>query len=75
MNTNPHTPGTEPHNQWKIGHLDRILGHPCRSANGAYLDGWYATEPNQELTKSQSIPTGYVNSNPETAPKRPTGTI
>ena len=27
---------------YTMGVYDRKEGKPCRSANGAYLDGWYA---------------------------------
>ncbi len=33
--------------QWSIGRLDRLNGEPCKSANGAYLEGWYSVEPKQ----------------------------
>ena len=26
------------------GRSDRLRGLPCRSANGAYLDGWYSVK-------------------------------
>lgn len=28
--------------KFEQGRADRIAGDPCRSANGAYLDGWYS---------------------------------
>lgn len=27
---------------WDKGRADRLAGLPCRSANGAYLEGWYS---------------------------------
>ena len=27
---------------YEVGQIDRKHGEPCRSANGAYLDGWYS---------------------------------
>lgn len=27
---------------WTEGRQDRLDGKPCRSANGAYLEGWYS---------------------------------
>jgi hypothetical protein len=33
--------------QYRKGQLDRKLGEPCKSANGAYLDGWYS--PGQDV--------------------------
>jgi hypothetical protein len=29
--------------QWELGRADRLAGEPCKSANGAYLEGWYAS--------------------------------
>lgn len=28
--------------QWDLGRADRMAGLPCRSPNGAYLEGWYS---------------------------------
>jgi hypothetical protein len=33
---------------WLQGEADRLNGLPCRSANGSYLNGWYATTPNNQ---------------------------
>lgn len=30
--------------QFRLGQNDRKLDEPCKSANGAYLDGWYAPD-------------------------------
>lgn len=30
--------------EWQKGRDDRLAGQPCRSANGAYLEGWYSVE-------------------------------
>lgn len=30
------------HQQFRLGQSDRKQGLPCASANGRYLDGWYA---------------------------------
>ena len=29
---------------WLEGQSDRLTGQPCKSADGLYLDGWYAPE-------------------------------
>lgn len=26
---------------WQIGRSERLAGLPCRSTDGAYLEGWY----------------------------------
>ena len=28
--------------QFRLGQIDRRLGEPCKSTNGAYLNGWYS---------------------------------
>lgn len=33
------------------GRHDRLNGLPCRSANGAYLDGWYSTDTDKDWWK------------------------
>ncbi len=30
--------------RWLQGQSDRLAGKPCSSANGNYLDGWYAPD-------------------------------
>jgi len=35
--------------EFERGRADRVAGEPCRSANGAYLDGWYSiSNPKQK---------------------------
>jgi hypothetical protein len=34
---------------FRAGVRDRIYGRPCRSTNGAYLDGWYADETDSRI--------------------------
>jgi hypothetical protein len=40
-----------PSHDFQKGRADRVLGLPCRSANGAYLDGWYSVSNNSNQNK------------------------
>jgi len=40
----PHTSILERVRQFRMGQQDRKAGQPCKSTDGAYLDGWYSPE-------------------------------
>ena len=44
------------------GRHDYLIGMPCRSANGAYLDGWY--EAREDKTKTKKMKLRLVNEPP-----------
>ncbi len=37
----PNSDKIRKHNKFREGQNDRKSGNPCKSSNGAYLDGWY----------------------------------
>lgn len=39
---------------YQEGRKDRADGKPCKSANGAYLNGWYGDTPHYYLTESEA---------------------
>lgn len=40
------------------GRRDRLMGHPCRSNNGRYLDGWHSVPVKQKTIEGAPIGTG-----------------
>lgn len=62
-NTNPYINSTRAADknrlhQWEIGRRDRIDGFPCKSTNGAYLEGWYSIPHTPNGTRYYSLNSG-----------------